>query len=157
MSQELFPVPHEWAQKALIDAERYEQMTARAEQDPDGFWRDIAARLDWITPPTQVQDVSFHEADFGIRWFWDGVLNVSANCLDRHLPARADDPAIIWEADDPGETRTVTYGELHEEVCRMANVLKAQGVRKGDRVTIYMPMIPETPAAMLACARIGAV
>jgi acetyl-CoA synthetase len=140
-----------------MNAAAYAEAVQRAERDPDGFWRSVADRLDWIKPPSQVQDVSFHKADFRIRWFWDGVLNVSANCLDRHLPARAGDPAILWEGDEPGESRALTYGELHAEVCRMANVLKAQGVRRGDRVTIYMPMIPETPVAMLACARIGAV
>ena len=154
---ELYPVPPEWADRALMTSARYQEALRRLEEAPDAFWRSLAERLDWITPPSQVKDVSFHKADFRIRWFWDGTLNVSANCLDRHLPARADDAAIIWEGDEPDETRTVTYGELHAEVCRMANVLKAQGVSKGDRVTIYMPMIPETPMAMLACARIGAV
>jgi acetyl-CoA synthetase len=110
-----------------------------------------------MTPFTQVKDVSFDAKDFRVRWFADGVLNVSANCLDRHLPHRADDVAIIWEGDDPADSRKITYREAHEEVCRMANVLKSQGVRKGDRVTIYMPMIPEAAYAMLACSRIGAV
>ena len=157
MSQDLFPVPPAWADRALITAAGYEEACRRAQEAPDEFWRTLADRLDWVRPPTKVSDVSFHKADFHIRWFWDGALNVSANCLDRHLPARADDVAIIWEGDEPSESRTVTYGELHAEVCRMANVMKANGVKKGDRVTIYMPMIPETPAAMLACARIGAV
>jgi acetyl-CoA synthetase len=157
VSQEVFPVPPEWADRALVTADGYEEACRRALEDPDAFWRTLADRLDWIRPPTKVSDVSFHKADFRIRWFWDGALNVSANCLDRHLPARANDVAIIWEGDEPSESRTVTYGELHAEVCRMANVMKAHGVKKGDRVTIYMPMIPETQTAMLACARIGAV
>ena len=157
MSQELFPVPPDWASRARMTAKGYEDACTQVEKSPDAFWRGLADRLTWITPPTGIKDVSFHKADFHIRWFWDGVLNVSANCLDRHLPDHAGSTAIIWEGDEPGETRAITYGELHAEVCRMANVLKAQGVKKGDRVTIYMPMIPETPVAMLACARIGAV
>ena len=136
MSQsELFPVPSEWAKRALVNAADYDAAVARVEADPDGYWRELAGRLDWIKPPTGIKDVSFHKADFHIRWFWDGVLNVSANCLDRHLPKRANDVAYIWEGDDPSESRTVTYGELYADVCRMANVLKAHGVRKGDRVT----------------------
>ena len=158
MSEEqLFPVPAEWAARARMDAAGYEAAVARVEADPEGFWRDVAARLDWITPPTQIKDVSFDRADFRIRWFADGVLNVSANCLDRHLPHRAADVALIWEGDDPADSRKVTYGEAHEQVCRMANVLKDLGVKKGDRVTIYLPMIVEAAYAMLACARIGAV
>ncbi len=154
---QVFPVPAEWAARAHMDAAGYEAALARVEADPQGFWSDIAARLDWIEPFTTAKDVSFAREDFHIRWFADGVLNVSANCLDRHLPARADDVAIIWEGDDPAESRRVTFGEAHAEVCRMANVLKAHGVAKGDRVTIYLPMIPEAAFAMLACARIGAV
>ena len=158
MSEEqLFPVPAEWAARARMDAAGYEAAVARVEADPEGFWRDVAARLDWIKPPTQIKDVSFDREDFRIRWFADGVLNVSANCLDRHLPHRAGDVALIWEGDDPADSRKVTYGEAHDQVCRMANVLKDLGVRKGDRVTIYLPMIVEAAYAMLACARIGAV
>jgi acetyl-CoA synthetase len=157
VSQELFPVPPEWAERALMNEARYTEALQRVRDEPDAFWRSLADRLQWIKPPAQIKDVSFRKADFRIRWFWDGILNVSANCLDRHLPAKAETAAYLWEGDEPGETRTVTYGELHADVCRMANVLKAHGVRKGDRVTIYMPMIPETPVAMLACARIGAV
>jgi len=117
----------------------------------------MAQRLDWISPPTQIKDVSFNKADFRIKWFADGVLNVSANCIDRHLPARANQIAILWEGDEPTDSRAITYGELHDEVCRLANVLKTEGVKKGDRVTLYMPMVPEAAYAMLACARIGAV
>ena len=157
MSQDIFPVPPEWAARARMNAARYDEACAAVERDPDAYWRSLADRLDWIRPPSVVKDVSFRREDFRIKWFSDGVLNVSANCLDRHLPARRDETAIIWEGDEPDQSRTITYGELHAEVCRMANVLKVHGVSKGDRVTIYMPMIPETPMAMLACARIGAV
>jgi len=157
MSDEVFPVPAEWAKRALIDAEGYEAAVRRVETDPDGFWGDLGRRLDWSKPFTQVKDVSFHRDDFRIRWFADGELNVSVNCIDRHLPQRQDEIAFIWESDDPEMHSTVTYGRLHSEVCRMANVLKAKGVKKGDRVTIYLPMIPQAAFAMLACARIGAV
>jgi acetyl-CoA synthetase len=140
-----------------MDATAYDAALKRVEADPDGYWRDLAGRLDWIRPFSVVKDVSFNREDFHIRWFADGVLNASANCLDRHLPARANDVAIIWEGDDPKDSRKITYAEAHAETCRMANVLKAQGVQKGDRVTIYLPMIPEAAYAMLACARIGAI
>ena len=157
MSQDIFPVPPEWAARARLNAAGYQQACADVERDPDAYWRSLADRLQWITPPSTIKDVSFRREDFRIKWFSDGVLNVSANCLDRHLPARRDETAIIWEGDEPDQSRTITYGELHADVCRMANVLKAHGVSKGDRVTIYLPMIPETAVAMLACARIGAV
>jgi acetyl-CoA synthetase len=157
MSDEVFPVPAEWAKRARIDATAYEAAVQRVETDPDGYWGDLGRRLDWSQPFTQVKDVSFNREDFRIRWFADGELNVSVNCIDRHLPKRKDDVAFIWESDDPEVFSTVTYGRLHAEVCRMANVLKAKGVRKGDRVTIYLPMIPQAAFAMLACARIGAV
>jgi acetyl-CoA synthetase len=140
-----------------MDAAGYEAAVRRVDADPEGFWREVAGRLDWMTPFTKVKDVSFRREDFHIRWFEDGVLNASANCLDRHLPTRANDVAIIWEGDDPTQSRRITFGEAHAEVCRMANVLKGHGVAKGDRVTIYLPMIPEAAYAMLACARIGAV
>jgi acetyl-CoA synthetase len=154
---EVFPVPAEWAQRARMDAKAYEAAVARVESDPERYWTDVAARLDWITPPTQIKDVSFNREDFRIRWYADGVLNVSVNCLDRHLAERGDQTAIIWESDDPDVYDALTYRQLHAEVCRWANVLKAKGVRKGDRVTIYLPMIPAAAAAMLACSRIGAV
>ena len=154
---QVFPVPEAWAKRAHMDAAGYEAAWKRVEADPDGFWTDVAGRLDWIKPFTVVKDVSFDAKDFHIRWFADGVLNVSANCLDRHLPARANDVAIIWEGDNPEHSRKITYAEAHAETCRMANVLKKRGVKKGDRVTIYMPMIPEAAFAMLACTRIGAV
>jgi acetyl-CoA synthetase len=158
MSEDLiFPVPEAWAERAHMDAADYEAAVARVEIDPDGYWRDLGRRLDWMTPFTKVKDVSFAADDFRIRWFEDGVLNASVNCLDRHLPRRADEVAIIWEGDDPADSRRITFAEAHAEVCRMANVLKSRGVAKGDRVTIYLPMIPEAAYAMLACARIGAV
>jgi acetyl-CoA synthetase len=158
VGQSVYPVPAEWAAKAIVDAERYRKMVDRVEMDPDGFWREQAARIDWIKPFKTVKDVSFREEDFGIRWFAEGTLNLSANCLDRHLPARADEIAIIFEPDDPNDAvRRITYAELHRDVCRFANALKAQGARKGDRITLYLPMVPEAAVAMLACARIGAI
>jgi acetyl-CoA synthetase len=157
MSDTLLPVPKEWQSRAFIDAAKYDEMYARSISDPEGFWRAEAARLDWIKPFTNVKDVSWDPDDFHIKWFEDGTLNVTVNCIDRHLAAHADHTAIIWEGDDPKDSKTITYRELHDEVCRFANVLKAHGVKKGDRVTIYLPMIPEAAYAMLACARIGAV
>ncbi|MBN9554558.1 MAG: acetate--CoA ligase, partial [Alphaproteobacteria bacterium] len=126
-------------------------------EDPEGFWGKEAGRLDWLKPFTKVSDVSFDAKDLHIRWFEDGALNVAANCIDRHLAKRGNQTAIIWEGDDPKDSKKISYRQLHEEVCRFANVLKARGVKKGDRVTIYLPMIPEAAYAMLACARIGAV
>ncbi|HXC55005.1 MAG TPA: acetate--CoA ligase [Rhizomicrobium sp.] len=157
MSDTVIPVSRDWQARALIDAAKYEAMYARSLRDPDGFWGEEAKRLDWIKPFTTVKDVSWDPDNLHIKWFADGTLNVAANCIDRHLPARAKQTAIIWEGDDPKDSRHITYEELHREVCRFANVLKAQGVKKGDRVTIYLPMIPEAAYAMLACARIGAV
>ena len=154
---EIYPVPAELAARAHMDRAGYEAARMQARETPEAFWAEQAERLDWMTFPTKIKDVSFNKADFRIRWFEDGVLNASVNCIDRHLPHRADDVAIIWEGDEPTDSERVTYGQLHDRVCRMANVLKANGVRKGDRVTIYLPMIPEAAYAMLACARIGAV
>ena len=156
MSAHVHPVP-DWADSASMDAEGYARAYAAAKRDPDGYWREQARRLDWITPFTSVKDTSFDEADFRINWFADGQLNVAANCIDRHLETRADQVAILWEGDAPGTDRRITYRELHEQVCRLANVLKGLGVAKGDRVTLYLPMIPEAAFAMLACARIGAI
>ncbi len=156
--QNLFPVPQDWAQNSRITADRYDALYAQALKEPEQFWLEQAKRLDWYRAPTKAGNASFDKENFGIKWFEDGQLNASVNCIDRHLPARADDIAIIWEPDVPTEApRHISYGELHAEVCRFANVLKAQGVRKGDRVTIYMPMIPEAAFALLACARIGAI
>ena len=153
----LFPVAKEHAARAWIDAAKYESMYAHSLKDPVGFWSQHGRRVDWIKPYTQVKDVSYDASDLHVRWFHDGTLNVSANCVDRHLATRGDQVAIIWEGDDPGEDRRITYRELHEQVCRLANAMKKRGVKKGDRVTIYLPMIPEAAYAMLACARIGAV
>ncbi|HEX6959371.1 MAG TPA: acetate--CoA ligase [Ferrovibrio sp.] len=154
---ELFPVAADWAKRAWVDATQYKAMYEKSIQDPEGFWAEHGKRLDWIKPFTKVKDVSYDKKDLHIRWFHDGELNVSANCIDRHLPKRANQTAIIWEGDDPAKSEHITYQKLHDEVCRFANVLKAHGVKKGDRVTIYLPMIPAAAYAMLACARIGAV
>src|SRR6185312_15908057 len=157
MSDTVIPVPNEWKKHALIDRAKYEEMYARSIKDPNGFWGEEAKRLDWIKPFTKVKNVSWEPENLSIKWFEDGSLNVAANCIDRHLPKRAKQTAILWEGDDPSKSKAITYEELHREVCRFANVLKAQGVKKGDRVTIYLPMIPEAAYAMLACTRIGAV
>ena len=157
MVQSNHPVPAEWSARAHVDAAGYAEKYRRSIEEPEGFWREETDRLDWIKPWTELNKCSFDEKDFGIRWFADGTLNVSVNCVDRHLAQHADTVAIIWEGDDPSQQRKITYRELHEDVCRMANVLKAKGVKRGDRVTIYLPMISEGAMAMLACARIGAV
>ncbi|WP_300543008.1 acetate--CoA ligase [Maricaulis sp.] len=154
---EIFPVHADRAASALVDKAGYEEKYRQSIEDPDTFWREEAKRIDWITPFTEISDVSWDKDDLHIRWFGDGRLNASANCIDRHLPGRANNTAIIWEGDNPDVSRTITYGDLHEQVCRLANGLKSLGVQKGDRVTIYMPMIPEAAYAMLACARIGAI
>jgi acetyl-CoA synthetase len=153
----LHPVPPEFAARARVDKAAYERDYAESVRDPEGFWRRIGQRLDWIRPYTKVKDVSFDVDDFRIRWYEDGQLNLAANCLDRHLAARGDKTAIVWEGDDPNESRRISYRELHAEVCKAANLLTHLGVKKGDRVAIYLPMIPEAAVAMLACARIGAV
>ncbi|MEQ8700236.1 MAG: AMP-binding protein, partial [Bauldia litoralis] len=158
MTETVHPVTDEWAKRAYVDNARYEEMYQRSVADPDGFWAEQAKSLDWIKPFTKVKNTSFDAPGVSIKWFEDGELNVSANCTDRHLATRGDQTAILWEPDDPTtEGRTITYRELHDNVCRLANVLKSHGVQKGDRVTIYMPMIPEVAYAMLACARIGAI
>src|SRR3989344_2655863 len=140
-----------------MNADAYDAAVRREDADSEGYWRDIGSRLDWIQPFTEVKDVSFDKHPFRIRWFADGVLNVSANCLDRHLKSNGDTVALIWESDDGQTYDALTYKQLHAEVCRWANVLKAKGVKKGDRVTIYLPMIPAAAASMLACSRIGAI
>jgi acetyl-CoA synthetase len=158
MGEAVYPVPAEWAANAHVDDAAYQALYRRSVEDPEGFWAEAARRIDWMKPFTRVKDTSFDEADFGIAWFSDGTLNLSANCLDRHLATRGNDIAIIWEPDDPAEAeRRITYAELHAEVCRFANLLKSRGVKKGHRVTIYLPMVPEAAVAMLACARIGAI
>ncbi|HVI31737.1 acetate--CoA ligase [Phenylobacterium sp.] len=150
-----FPPPS--GGKALIDGSILAALLDQEARDPDAFWAAIGRRLDWSAPFTEVKDVSFAREDFRIRWYADGRLNAAHNCIDRHLAARGDETAIIWEGDDPAQSRRISYRELHREVCRMANVLKRRGVGRGDRVTLYLPMIPEAAYAMLACARIGAV
>ncbi|SFE90476.1 acetyl-coenzyme A synthetase N-terminal domain-containing protein, partial [Roseivivax sediminis] len=143
--------------RAHVDEARYEEMYRRSVEDPEGFWAEEAKRLDWIKAPSKIKDVNFDHGSVAIRWFEDGTLNVAANCIDRHLETRGDQTAIIWEPDEPGDAaQHISYRELHEQTCRMANVLKEHGVGRGDRVVIYLPMIPEAAYAMLACARIGA-
>ena len=153
----VYPVKPEFAAKARISKEDYERLYEESVRDPEGFWGRIGERLEWHRKPSKIKNVSYDPKNLHIRWYEDGELNVSANCLDRHLASRGDKTAIIFEGDDPNESRHLTYRELHAEVCKFANTLKNLGVAKGDRVAIYMPMIPEAAVAMLACARIGAV
>ncbi len=153
----VYPVNDYFRDRAYIDEKTYDDMYRRSLADNEGFWAEQAERIDWIKPFTEVKDVSYAADDLHIRWYADGTLNVCYNCVDRHLDDKGDQPAIIWEGDDPARDETITYRQLHERVCRFANVLKKIGVERGDRVTIYMPMIPEAVVAMLACARIGAV
>jgi len=158
MDQEpIFQPSQALAKHAHIDAKGYEALYAKSMADPDGFWAEHGKRIDWIKPYSQISDVSYDASDLHIKWYADGTLNAAANCLDRHLAERGDQTAIIWEGDEPDQQRHITYTELHEEVCKFANVLKANGAKKGDRITLYMPMIPEAAVAMLACVRIGAV
>jgi acetyl-CoA synthetase len=157
MSQKIYKVPEDFAALAHLRLADYQRLYQESVRDPNSFWARIGRRLDWIQPFAKVKDTSFDEHDFRIRWYYDGKLNVSANCLDRHLTKRGDKTAIIWEGDDPKLSERITYRQLYERVCQCANALKSLGVKKGDRVTIYLPMIPEAAVAMLACARIGAV
>ncbi len=156
-AESLYPVRPEVAAHTLTDEATYKALYQQSVVNPDGFWREQAERIDWIKPFTRVKQTSFDDHHVDIKWFADGTLNVSANCLDRHLEARGDQVAIIWEGDDPSEHKLITYRELHEQVCKFANALRGQDVHRGDVVTIYMPMIPEAAVAMLACARIGAI
>jgi acetyl-CoA synthetase len=157
MSEKIYDVPAEWAKRAWIDQAKYRQMYARSISDPNGFWAEQAKRLDWMKTPHKIENWSFASGSISIKYFEDGVLNAAWNCIDRHLAKRANQTAIIWEGDDPSQSRHITYKELHDEVCRMANILRTRNVKRGDRVTIYLPMIPEAAYAMLACARIGAI
>ncbi len=157
MSEKAYPVTPEWASRAWLDDAKYQALYEESVKNPEKFWGENGLRLDWITPYTKVKNTTFGPDEVSIKWFEDGALNVAANCIDRHLETRGDQIAIIWEGDDPTEDKTITYKQLHEEVCKFANVLKAHGVKKGDRVTIYLPMIPEAAYAMLASARIGAI
>ena len=157
MSEKIFPPSDAFAANAHVNATKYSEMYAASISDPDAFWQEHGQRVDWIKPFSIVKNVSYTYPDVSIKWFEDGVLNVSANCIDRHLDTRGDQTAIIWEGDNPDDSKHVTYREMHQQVCKMANVYKSLGVGKGDRVVLYMPMIPEAAYAMLACARIGAV
>ena len=157
MSDKTYDVPAEWAKRAWVDQAKYREMYARSISDPNGFWAEQAKRVDWMKVPTQAGNWSFAPGNISIKWFEDGVLNAAYNCIDRHLAKRGDQTAIIWEGDDPSESRHITYRQLHDEVCKMANILRTRNVKKGDRVTIYLPMIPEAAYAILACARIGAI
>ncbi|HJT98631.1 MAG TPA: AMP-binding protein, partial [Rhodanobacteraceae bacterium] len=157
MTTKQYPVPAELGASARIDKATYDRLYAESVADPEAFWRRVGKRLDWIRPYSRIKDVSFAPDDVHIRWYDDGELNVSANCLDRHLAKHGDKTAIIWEGDDPNDSRRISYRELLADVCRCANLLTNLGVGKGDRVCIYLPMIPEAAVAMLACARIGAV
>ena len=157
MSDKIYDVPAEWRKRAFVDDAKYKEMYDRSIKDPNGFWAEQAKRIDWIKPFSKVKNTSYDPHNVSIKWFEDGTLNVSYNCVDRHLAKRGDQTALLWEGDDPKDDKKLTYKQLHAEVCRFANVLKARGVKKGDRVTIYLPMITETVVAMLACARIGAI
>lgn len=157
MSDKVYAVPHEWAERAYVNPQSYDAMYEQSVRDPEAFWSEAGKRLHWITPYTRAKNTSFAPGNVDIRWFEDGTLNVSANCIDRHVELRGDKVAIIWEGDNPNESEQITYRQLHERVQRFANVLKKHGVKKGDRVTIYLPMIPEAAYAMLACSRIGAI
>ena len=157
MRAAFYPVRAEAASQTLTDEVAYRRLYQQSILNPDGFWREQAQRLDWIKPFSRVKQTSFDDHRVDIQWFADGTLNASYNCLDRHLETRGDQTAIIWEGDDPADSRHITYRELHREVCQLANALRGQDIHRGDVVTIYMPMIPEAVVAMLACARIGAV
>ena len=153
----IYEVSSEWARRAYVDDDKYHVMYEESIRDPEVFWRRHGDRLDWFTPFTRVKNATFGPGEISIRWFEHGVTNVAYNCVDRHLESKGEQVAIIWEGDDPSESKRITYRELHREVCRMANVLRNRGVKRGDRVTIYLPMIPEAAYAMLACARLGAI
>jgi acetyl-CoA synthetase len=157
MSDKVYDVPAEWRKRAYVDEAKYKEWYARSVKDPNGFWAEHGKRIDWIKPFSKIKNTSYDPDNVSIKWFEDGTLNVCYNCVDRHLAKRGDQTAILWEGDDPKEDKKLTYKQLHADVCRFANVLKARGVKKGDRVTIYMPMIPEAAISMLACARIGAI
>ncbi len=157
MSDKIYDVPPDWKQRATINEPKYHELYERSLADPNAFWREQAKRIDWMKPFKKVKNTSYAPDNVSIKWFEDGTLNAAYNCIDRHLPKRANQVAIIWEGDDPKDDKKITYQELHDEVCRFANILRNRNVEKGDRVTIYMPMIPEAAYAMLACARLGAV
>jgi acetyl-CoA synthetase len=157
MFDKIYDVPAEWRKRAFVDDAKYKEMYDRSIKDPNGFWAEHAKRVDWIKPFSKVKNSTYDPHNVSIKWFEDGTLNACYNCVDRHLAKRGDQTAILWEGDDPKDDKKLTYKQLHAEVSRFANVLKARGVKKGDRVTIYMPMIPEAAVSILACARIGAI
>src|SRR5471030_381846 len=157
MSDKIYEVPADWRKRAFIDDAKYKEMYDASVADPDKFWGEQAKRITWSKPFTKVKNTSYAPGNVSIKWFEDGKLNACFNCVDRHVDKRGDQVALIWEGDDPKNDKTVTYKQLHAEVQKFANVLKKQGVKKGDRVTIYLPMILEAAYAILACARIGAV
>src|SRR4028118_1942395 len=148
MEDKIYDVPSEWSRRAYADEARYREMYEASLRDPDAFWHQEGKRIHWFKPYSRVKNVNFGPGAVSIRWFEDGTTNVAYNCVDRHLPTRGDQVAIIWEGDDPSESKTYTYRQLHAEVCRMANVMRNRGVKRGDRVTIYLPMIPESAFAM---------
>ena len=156
-SEKIYPVPQDFADTANLSPERYQEMYKASLDDLEGFWGEQGKRLTWMKDYSVVKEVDWDKSNLSVKWYSDGVLNVTENCIDRHLSTRGDKPAIVFEGNHPDDHRVLTYRELHGEVCRFANVLKKLGVKKGDRVTIYMPMIVEAALSMLACARIGAV
>ena len=159
MSNDLIKIKNQWKENALLNKDEYEKLYKESIENPESFWAEQAKCIDWFTPfsKNSIKKVNFSKNNLEIKWFYDGKLNISYNCIDRHLEKKGDQTAIIWEGDDPQESKHISYKELHVEVCLMANVLKSKGIKKGDRITIYMPMIPEATYAMLACARIGAI
>jgi acetyl-CoA synthetase len=157
MSEKIYDVPADWQKRAFINDADYKKMYQQSLADPDGFWAEQAKRIHWTKDFSKVKNTSYAKDNVSIKWYEDGATNVAYNCIDRHLHTRGDQTAIIWEGDDPADSKHITYKELHDEVCRFANILRTRNVKKGDRVTIYMPMIPEAAYAMLACARIGAI
>ena len=157
MSDQIYPVSPEWQKRAHINPAKYKEMYAASINEPEKFWSEHGLRIDWFKPFSKAKHTSYDSHNVSIKWFEDGLTNVAYNCIDRHLAKRGNQTAIIWEGDDPSESKHITYNELHQHVAKFANVLKHHGVKSGDRVTIYLPMIPEAAYAMLACARIGAV
>ncbi len=156
-NEKIYKIKSEWLKKAFVSKNIYEKKYSESLKDNDGFWRKEGKRMNWIKPYTKIKEVKYSSSDVNIKWFYDGTLNASANCIDRHLKNNKDKTAIIWVGDDPKSQKKITYKQLHNEVCRIANGLKEIGVQKGDRVTIYLTMIPELAYTMLACARIGAI
>ena len=153
----IFKVTKKWSKKAYVDKRQYEKKYNLSIKDNEGFWRKEGKRIDWIKPYTKIKDIKYSKSDVKIKWFYDGTLNASANCIDRHLSNKKNKTAIIWVGDDPKISKQISYKELHKNVCKAANGLKQLGIKKGDRVTIYLTMIPELAYVMLACARIGAI